>query len=229
TTTATPVPQDTEATTPYVPDAPRLPKLCLLDEDPGETCDSQESGTLTDRYFFNHNESDCQSFIYYGCKGNENNFLDEKTCKKRCTVGEPYDTKADARLPEVCKQRMVKGSCVSGRDPELRHFYNQYTQRCELFAYSGCEGNENNFKTRDECEARCIYTPDGACSLQPEKGPCSMHWTRYHWDKQLGDCREFIYSGCAGNDNNFASREECRKYCNGKYIVSLAELLDEVW
>uniref|UniRef100_A0A1S4L6R3 Uncharacterized protein n=2 Tax=Ixodes scapularis TaxID=6945 RepID=A0A1S4L6R3_IXOSC len=61
----------------------------------------------------------------------------------------------DTRLPRVCKLRASHGHCESGQEPQLRYFYNQYTERCEVFTYSGCGGNENNFKTRHECEVRC--------------------------------------------------------------------------
>ncbi|CAN8000420.1 unnamed protein product, partial [Ixodes hexagonus] len=96
----------------------------------------------------------------------------------------------------------------------LRFFYNQYTEDCEVFTYSGCGGNENNFKTMHECKKRCIYTPYGLCALPPVKGPCSMSFIRYHWDKQLGDCKPFVYSGCAGNGNNFPDEDSCRNFCD---------------
>ena len=44
------------------------------------------------------------------------------------------------------------GEC---RDSFKRYFYNQQQGRCEEFIYGGCEGNKNNFKTRDECEKSC--------------------------------------------------------------------------
>ncbi|EEC02606.1 serine protease inhibitor, putative, partial [Ixodes scapularis] len=58
-----------------------------------------------------------------------------------------------------------------------------------------------------------LDTPDGVCSLKPERGPCSINAPRHYWDKELGDCKEFVYSGCAGNGNNFPDQETCRKYC----------------
>ena len=35
------------------------------------------------------------------------------------------------------------------------YFYNNDTQRCEKFLYSGCGGNENSFATKAACELRC--------------------------------------------------------------------------
>uniref|UniRef100_A0A147BFN7 Putative salivary kunitz domain protein n=1 Tax=Ixodes ricinus TaxID=34613 RepID=A0A147BFN7_IXORI len=222
---ATPAPEPAY-TAAYVPDAPRRPKVCMLEEDVGE-CDGEERGPGEARVFFNNKTNSCDIFIYSGCKGNGNNFATEEECTERCRIGAVYDIKEDARLPKVCKLRMTPGHCESGQDPELRYFYNQYTERCEVFTYSGCGGNENNFKTEHDCETRCIYTPDGACTLQPEKGPCAQNFTRFYWDKELGDCKEFVYSGCAGNENNFPDKESCQKYCKAK--STYLELWRNVW
>uniref|UniRef100_A0A6B0VCI1 Putative kunitz n=1 Tax=Ixodes ricinus TaxID=34613 RepID=A0A6B0VCI1_IXORI len=210
----------------YVPDAPRIPKVCTEEQDEGK-CDSNEEGTQEFRYYYNTAKNSCEIFPYKGCKGNGNNFKSEKECQNRCKVGAVYDSKEDARLPRVCKLRAAHGHCASGQEPELRYFYNQYTERCEMFTYSGCGGNENNFKTRHECERRCRYTPDGVCSLKPERGPCSVKIRRYYWDKELGDCKEFVYSGCAGNGNNFPDQETCRKYCKAR--SAYLELWWNVW
>uniref|UniRef100_A0A8C7WRZ5 BPTI/Kunitz inhibitor domain-containing protein n=1 Tax=Oryzias sinensis TaxID=183150 RepID=A0A8C7WRZ5_9TELE len=36
-----------------------------------------------------------------------------------------------------------------------RYFYNFKKGRCEIFIYGGCGGNQNNFKTEQECLRRC--------------------------------------------------------------------------
>ena len=37
----------------------------------------------------------------------------------------------------------------------IETFYNVETGLCEQFVYGGCDGNANNFATREECEATC--------------------------------------------------------------------------
>uniref|UniRef100_A0A147BWQ2 Putative salivary kunitz domain protein n=1 Tax=Ixodes ricinus TaxID=34613 RepID=A0A147BWQ2_IXORI len=223
TTTSTPDP--TESATEYVPDAPRLPEVCMLEPEEG-FCDSGVTRRDEFRLFFNHSTEECEFFSYSGCKGNGNNFETAEQCKERCQ-GQPYDLKEHARLPSVCKERVSKGTCVSPKGPELRYFYNQYNQSCQLFTFIGGEGNGNNFKTREECEDRCLYTPDGECALPSERGLCKGNFTRYHWDKELGGCKEFNYSGCAGNANNFGSQEECQKFCEAK--STYLKLWKKVW
>ena len=35
------------------------------------------------------------------------------------------------------------------------YYFNKNTGRCEEFTYGGCNGNENRFKTKIECEETC--------------------------------------------------------------------------
>ena len=39
---------------------------------------------LFPRYFWNVNTRQCEKFIYGGCGGNSNKFLDVKSCAKQC-------------------------------------------------------------------------------------------------------------------------------------------------
>uniref|UniRef100_A0A8C3V6W2 Tissue factor pathway inhibitor n=1 Tax=Catharus ustulatus TaxID=91951 RepID=A0A8C3V6W2_CATUS len=36
-----------------------------------------------------------------------------------------------------------------------RYFYNKETKSCEAFKYGGCLGNQNNFRTLEECQTVC--------------------------------------------------------------------------
>ena len=54
----------------------------------------------------------------------------------------------------VCSQPKVVGRC---RAAFPRYWFNSQTNRCERFTYGGCGGNENNFKTSQECQRRCQW------------------------------------------------------------------------
>ena len=49
---------------------------------------------------------------------------------------------------------------------------------------------------------------------QPKKaGNCRAHLPRYFFDKNSGQCREFVYTGCRGNNNRFLTQEKCECMC----------------
>uniref|UniRef100_A0A0K8V734 Papilin n=2 Tax=Bactrocera latifrons TaxID=174628 RepID=A0A0K8V734_BACLA len=76
---------------------------------------------------------------------------------------------------------------------------------------------------RSECESVCILgqepktlAPRDICKLPAQIGRCNdttAQERRFFYDDERGNCMPFIYSGCAGNQNNFRSYEACYDYC----------------
>jgi hypothetical protein len=52
----------------------------------------------------------------------------------------------------ACSLPKVVGKCRLGIP---RFHYNSATKSCEQFTYGGCQGNENNFETKAQCETAC--------------------------------------------------------------------------
>jgi Kunitz/Bovine pancreatic trypsin inhibitor domain len=52
-----------------------------------------------------------------------------------------------------------------------------------------------------------------SCALPKEAGPCRGLVRAWWHNPESGVCEPFIYGGCQGNDNRFASRDECQKAC----------------
>lgn len=53
------------------------------------------------------------------------------------------------------------------------------------------------------------------CALPPDHGPADNPELRYHYKKASGTCELFVWGGVFGNDNNFATKEECLEKCKG--------------
>uniref|UniRef100_A0A1A9V0W5 BPTI/Kunitz inhibitor domain-containing protein n=1 Tax=Glossina austeni TaxID=7395 RepID=A0A1A9V0W5_GLOAU len=51
------------------------------------------------------------------------------------------------------------------------------------------------------------------CQQPKETGRCFALFYRFAYDMKTGKCEEFVYGGCAGNSNNFATKEACEERC----------------
>lgn len=107
--------------------------VCELPPDPGP-CEA-----IVPRWFHNAATGECEMFIWGGCLGNANNFETKLECLQACTP--------------ICTLPADSGPC-DGHFP--RWFFNAMTGDCEMFIWGGCEGNGNNFETKEACQAACL-------------------------------------------------------------------------
>ena len=58
--------------------------------------------------------------------------------------------------------------------------------------------------------------------MQPkDEGSCGAMLEKFYFDKRDGQCKEFMYGGCRGNENNFKDMEECEKQCKGTFFDNM--------
>ncbi|XP_026877761.2 tissue factor pathway inhibitor a isoform X1 [Electrophorus electricus] len=137
---------------------------CHLEDEPGP-CRG-----LVPRFFFDNRTQECRRFFYGGCFGNANNFKTIQACRDRCQPGnnthvhaakpkETVNATREALIKEVftgpvlCLSAIDEGHC----DGEERRFaYNHSIKRCQVFYYSGCGGNKNNFVLKKDCIRMCM-------------------------------------------------------------------------
>ncbi|VDP21130.1 unnamed protein product [Soboliphyme baturini] len=170
------------------------------------------------KWYYDGKTEKCLTFIYGGCGGNGNNFETIKECQE-CAESVPKTTPLSVSSEHFsissCQLPVERGPC---RANLLRWFFNVASQRCEVFAFGGCDGNGNNFEDKEICESHCnakeTYDKRTQCLLSPEMGPCRANIPKWYYDSQVGKCLIFVYGGCDGNGNRFENSEECEKQCS---------------
>uniref|UniRef100_A0A8R1DIZ4 BPTI/Kunitz inhibitor domain-containing protein n=1 Tax=Caenorhabditis japonica TaxID=281687 RepID=A0A8R1DIZ4_CAEJA len=132
------------------------------------------------RYYYDIDQGRCVNFLYQGL-GNYNNFLTKQDCESFCSklvcengnplrIGEEWqrcETNADCpsshscqgshkvccpTAQSLCTQPKRLGDCTS---TVRRYWYNAATKTCEMFQFTGCQGNDNNFPTLVACQQKC--------------------------------------------------------------------------
>lgn len=88
---------------------------------------------------------------------------------------------------------------------------------------STCEAAPNATCTPNFCggcfaiytdESNQVVDCDDTCLLPTDVGPCLAVIPRWTYDSQLGECVEFSYGGCGGNENNFETQQACEATCD---------------
>lgn len=193
---------------------------CLLPADIGNC---QNYNTM---WYFDTKNKRCRQFYYGGCGGNDNRFSTEQDCERRCSRRDDAPPRQPQQPPrheeprptsrptvtkqrDACLQNYEKGSCS---EQTRRWYFNRGYGICTEFAYSGCDGNDNNFETKEECQNLC-HDAVNLCDLAPLPGRCEGNETKWHYDSYRGECQQFVYTGCDGNRNNFDDRRSCEHAC----------------
>uniref|UniRef100_T1JGC4 Papilin n=1 Tax=Strigamia maritima TaxID=126957 RepID=T1JGC4_STRMM len=201
---------ETELECQHVCSAVEVADVCALPSDHGPCSSAAE-----ERWYFNQNSGRCDQFIYGGCGGNGNNYVSLAECEHRCGV---KITTADEFKLEDCHLDKAYGRCD---DSTIRWYYKKDTGVCEQFHYSGCNGNNNRFETRPECEEKCFHSQE-ICELPKVVGPCSGQFSQWYFNPQADQCEEFQFGGCLGNGNRFNTFEDCQARCK-KTVESSSE------
>ncbi|XP_073996019.1 proteoglycan-like sulfated glycoprotein papilin isoform X4 [Rhodnius prolixus] len=194
----------------------------------------------TEQWYYEDETDTCRRFHFSGCYGNGNRFESLEACETRCRRSRPAPVPEPEPQPEphlqpepqpqpqpepqthpqpepkqtfidICAMNKDPGPCLK-QIPSWH--YDSATGRCKQFFYGGCEGNANRFMSEEQCERQCgQFLAQDACSSEPEEGTCNRQTTKYYFDTSSRQCQQFVYTGCGGNPNRFSSSEECESIC----------------
>ncbi|KAK4045709.1 hypothetical protein OUZ56_033583 [Daphnia magna] len=56
-------------------------------------------------------------------------------------------------------------------------------------------------------------TTTHVCQTPADPGPCTAELIKFFYDSTAQRCRQFVYGGCDGNENNFVTEAECLQTC----------------
>lgn len=172
-----------------------LQTVCELEKDAG-SCSKYVNMWVYDRQ-----QGKCIRFWYGSCEGNENRFETEQKCQETCVSPKGI---------EVCLLPKMTGPCQAS---SIRYYYNREKNECQQFPYGGCNGNENNYQTLEQCQSTCSKETIEQCTQPVQSGPCKGKYNRFYYDTVTGQCRSFLYGGCGKNQNNFVTLKDCLNRC----------------
>ncbi|XP_053327523.1 WAP, Kazal, immunoglobulin, Kunitz and NTR domain-containing protein 1 [Spea bombifrons] len=126
---------ETTTGSPQIQSAPRSECLKLPDR---KEC----PGPRVLQWSYEAQTGECKTFLQRLCPSSSNSFQTYEECVAACQV----------KPPDPCTLPPVRGPC---KTQEWRWAYSVLTRQCFSFIYGGCQGNQNNFESKQACEERC--------------------------------------------------------------------------
>jgi len=222
--------EDTFSSMPYIVAKDHTPdRVCSQDFDPGP-CAPRDPAKFKTRYYFDITSDACEKFLYGGCGGNHNNFINKTDCESFCIPEEEKPVNATTEDGSSEKMHFIfvhpfnRSSCFesprhgtcNGQLP--RWYYSRWDNVCKAYNYTGCNANRNSFVSKDDCDSFCppveIYGNEKRCDKLRNRGNCEAGEIRFFYDKFSERCIRFVACGdVSDNENNFDTKQECRQTC----------------
>ena len=191
-----------------------------------QTCslprDSGPCRALFIKYYYDGTQ--CTDFVYGGCGGNANRFDSIKECEAVCgtttsTTIKPIST--PTLIPTINPTKKPTGNpsniptLFPTMKPSTKPSRNPTIKPTSMPTLSPTM-NPTTKPTRNPT-VNPTFTPN-VCSLPLDPGLCRSILPKYYYNGS--DCNPFIYTGCKGNQNNFATKELCQKACGSTNVTT---------
>ncbi|XP_072312825.1 WAP, Kazal, immunoglobulin, Kunitz and NTR domain-containing protein 2-like [Eucyclogobius newberryi] len=133
-----------------------LPKECVKPPDSPELC-PRELDRVS--WYYEQNANSCFSLSH--CQSQEQpasrRFDSYEACMRCC----------GPELSGPCGLPSLQGPCKAY---EPRWAYSSALLQCQSFIYGGCEGNDNNFESKEACEEMCPFPKKHHCKVCRPRG-----------------------------------------------------------
>ncbi|ELU03945.1 hypothetical protein CAPTEDRAFT_154579 [Capitella teleta] len=92
-------------------------------------------------------------------KAGQNICVEMQGCDEGVGTSNTFPSKTDCQ--EVCRPKTVPPECFletdagNCEDYQVRYHYSPEKMACKKFSYNGCDGNENNFSSKEACRLHC--------------------------------------------------------------------------
>ncbi|XP_076357706.1 uncharacterized protein LOC143250692 isoform X1 [Tachypleus tridentatus] len=96
---------------------------------------------------------------------------------------------------------------------------------CPIDYHCPSDTSEGNVSVENVTDK--IEIPD-FCNLPNKTGPCLAYFRNYFYDPSEKQCKEFVYGGCQGNENNFRSLAACEMTCMPENRTAKQEDIDNL-
>lgn len=63
------------------------------------------------------------------------------------------------------------------------------------------------------CVILCRVCGPDICQLPADQGPCQLYTKSFYYSVATGRCETFLWGGCQGNENRFATIDACEVRC----------------
>ncbi|GBL77937.1 hypothetical protein AVEN_143267-1 [Araneus ventricosus] len=84
-----------------------------------------------------------------------------------------------AQRNSICRLRPVSGFCLGYF---IRYYYKVNANECREFVYGGCWGNANNFRSKEECERKCVENSSDSSEASGDSSDYSSDSSDYSSD-----------------------------------------------
>ncbi|VDP94253.1 unnamed protein product, partial [Echinostoma caproni] len=201
-------------------------QVCQLPSDPGP-CRSNKA-----RYYYDTKTGQCRIFLYGGCLGNANRFVTRRECEIACAefpsrVMMKSNVSSDGQGPETAVKIKEAESEPQPISVEVfdrmwritQHHTDHFRKLHRSHSTHTIVSSDNlQYLAWDLCLESHSYGTCPVSNLHHMNAPGYPHaqLTRYFYDRRLGKCQPFTYTGCGARGNHFDTIDSCKIICEDR-------------